>query len=364
MDSAIEIKSNFEEGLIILSKYKKLNQIQKDLKENLTKCLKNFEEIKVQYNALLKQNEIIKSLDKFQYIDLVNSQKFINELDLINNKNHINFNKLFYDLINKKDFLKLIDNKNNKYINDNINDPIFNKVNGFSLDIDQRKAILYNEQNTLVVAGAGSGKTLTICGMVKYLLEKKNIKPNEILLLSYSKKSANDLNRKLKLINSDLEATTFHSLGYQTLKKMNKKTPTVYDQLESFIENYFKFAIENNENMREKIFNFYALYNEASNENIKFDNLSQFYDNILENDFITLKNKLCKINNLDDKKSNNKQLKTLRKEKVKSYEELVIANFYFINGINYEYESKYKYISADENHREYLPDFYLPEYDI
>ena len=51
------------------------------------------------------------------------------------------------------------------------------------LDEDQIKIITNNEQNTMVIAGAGSGKTTTICAKVNYLIEKKHIKDNEILII-------------------------------------------------------------------------------------------------------------------------------------------------------------------------------------
>ena len=79
-----------------------------------------------------------------------------------------------------------------------INDDIFNNINGKSLDKEQNISVLVDSKSNLTIAGAGSGKTLTICGKVKYLLESLNVSKNDILLLSYSNKSAQDL--KIRLI--------------------------------------------------------------------------------------------------------------------------------------------------------------------
>ena len=57
-----------------------------------------------------------------------------------------------------------------------INDTFFDSINGYKLDINQRKIITDNKTNILVVAGAGSGKTLTIVGKIKYLIEKLGLK--------------------------------------------------------------------------------------------------------------------------------------------------------------------------------------------
>lgn len=71
------------------------------------------------------------------------------------------------------------------------------KVGSTVLDKYQLKAIKSKSQNLLVIAGAGSGKTLTIIGKIKYLLGK-GIFPNEILCLTYTKAAATSLENKLK----------------------------------------------------------------------------------------------------------------------------------------------------------------------
>ncbi|MFM4875255.1 UvrD-helicase domain-containing protein [Aeromonas veronii] len=57
-------------------------------------------------------------------------------------------------------------------------------------------------------------------------------------------------------------------------------------------------------------------------------------------------------------------LRTARGETVKSQEEAIIANWLFYNGVNYLYEEPYKHSTADENHRQYKPDFYYPDLDL
>ena len=53
-------------------------------------------------------------------------------------------------------------------------DYLFSNINGYSLDKEQRIAIVTDEISTLLVAGAGSGKSLTMVGKVMYLIEKGN----------------------------------------------------------------------------------------------------------------------------------------------------------------------------------------------
>lgn len=60
-------------------------------------------------------------------------------------------------------------------------DALLSDIDGKSLDDQQRTAVVSDEDNSLVLAGAGSGKTLTIAGKVKYLYEERNINPDDIL---------------------------------------------------------------------------------------------------------------------------------------------------------------------------------------
>ncbi len=88
-------------------------------------------------------------------------------------------------------------------------------VNGYNLDIHQMQLINSNE-NCIIIAGAGAGKTLTILGKINYLIEYQNIKPNEILVLSFTNASVNDIKSK---INNDISVFTFHKLAIHILKQ-------------------------------------------------------------------------------------------------------------------------------------------------
>jgi len=90
-------------------------------------------------------------------------------------------------------------------------------INGYELDNNQMK-LLKNDTNTIVVAGAGSGKTLTILGKVNFLIEKENIKPENILLISFTNASVNDIKNRIKY---NVNILTFHKLAMYILEKNN-----------------------------------------------------------------------------------------------------------------------------------------------
>lgn len=70
------------------------------------------------------------------------------------------------------------------------------KIGGFYLDEQQQAIVVDNSRYLLVVAGAGSGKTLTILGKINYLVKYKNVSPEEILCISFTRAASNSLKKK------------------------------------------------------------------------------------------------------------------------------------------------------------------------
>jgi len=93
------------------------------------------------------------------------------------------------------------------------------KICGYYLDSEQEAIVLDESKHLLVVAGAGSGKTLTILGKILYLIKYKNIDKDEILCISFTKAAATNLKEKIKKeFNLDMSVYTFHKLSLEILK--------------------------------------------------------------------------------------------------------------------------------------------------
>jgi DNA helicase-4 len=220
---------------------------------------------------------------------------------------------------------------------------LFDNIEGRALDNQQRECVVKNEANNLVIAGAGTGKTTTIVGKVKYLIAKGyKRKPDELLVLSFTNASAKEMAERIKKeTNQDIDVMTFHKLGKEIIAEVEGKQPSITGiNLNDFItEKFFRF-IKTKEYLHLVNDFFFAYLKEYKN---RFD-----FKN--EGEHIAyLKN--CRI-------------KTLRNETVKSFEEMEIANFLTLNGIKYEYERYYEVDTADKRYGKYRPDFYLPEYAI
>ena len=144
---------------------------------------------------------------------------------------------------------KLIDQHNTTYINNlrkKLN--ILNNINGYPLDDYQSRVVLSNEKATLVVAGAGSGKSLTIIGKIVYLVKICNINPNDILCISFTNDATINLKNNIKKnYNFDIDIYTFHKLSLSILKSHNiKYTIAKEDLLLDIIELFFNEIIPNN----------------------------------------------------------------------------------------------------------------------
>lgn len=108
--------------------------------------------------------------------------------------------------------------------------------NGLELDKYQSKVVLNNKKNILLVAGAGSGKTLTICAKVKYLIEN-NLKPSKILCISFTNETVNSLKNALESNNINVSVKTFHRLALDILN--NSYSISSSNLLDYVIEEYF-----------------------------------------------------------------------------------------------------------------------------
>lgn len=245
-------------------------------------------------------------------------------------------------------------------------DALLSDIDGKSLDRQQRIVVLSDEPRTLVLAGAGSGKTLTIAGKVKYLCQECGVPPEDILLIAFTKKSAEEMTERIAgKLDIPVQATTFHKLGLDIITAAEGKRPEVQDNLTDFVRNYFENEIVSHPDLVKQLIEFFAYYLHIPADMEKFDSLGAAYEYEKSVDFETLRSKYDQaqwVNRAtDDRKE---QRRTLKDERVKSLEEVSIANFLFLNGINYEYERLYPFESDDPTRKAYRPDFYLPDYNL
>lgn len=151
------------------------------------------------------------------------------------------------------------------------NKTYFDTVLGkYPLDPQQRNSIVKLEDNCLVIASAGSGKTSTILGKAKYLVEKRGIDPSKILLITYTRKAANELHERMKI--EGMTCSTFHALAYQIIAKVTGQAPSICEA--DVTLNVFHKLIETNRNFLHAINNY--IINQQSLMGLEHDYMDAF----------------------------------------------------------------------------------------
>ena len=215
-------------------------------------------------------------------------------------------------------------------------------VEGKTLDEQQLRCITKEVRNHLVLAGAGTGKTTTIVGYVKYLLKKKICTPDDILVLSFTNASAAEMSARLnKEIGRPIHAQTFHKLGLDIITSVQGKRPKIYSSdIRQFVRKQLDTLIQDAAYLKNLCV--YLIYNGAEQKSeFDFETEDEYLSYLRYNPPVTLK-----------------------KETVKSYGELDIANFLTQNGITYVYEQEYPIDTRTSEFGQYCPDFYLPTFDV
>lgn len=228
-----------------------------------------------------------------------------------------------------------------------------------SLDREQREVVLSEEDYTLVIAGAGAGKTTTVAAKVRYLVEKRGVEPSRILVISFTNKAVEELRER---INHNLRipcpVTTFHSVGYAILKQGDVERKKIVDggYLYSVINRYLKSAVLRDAEMVDKLILFFGSYFSAPYEGEK---LNEYFQFIAHADCSTLKSNLHEyVKHVVDRQTC--KMQTLNNEVLRSMEEVRIANFLYLHQIEYEYEAIYQYPILDAN-KPYTPDFRITQ---
>lgn len=356
------IESITTSKIITFIKENNLDEYDQAIVENFVEeHNRHFAEMKLQTEKRKLQAEI----DSMNYISIAkaellyeNNQSIIDKTSLENQINE--HNNKYYESECKKYKDVFIIKKDNAELTED-------EVKEYELNDEQKRAVITDEDNCLVIAGAGCGKTSMILAKVDYLIHK-GVDPKKILVLSYTKKTVEDLNKKLRKLNTNVEAMTFHSLGCKIVGQRYNDNINVgyilkqilHQESQSKANNKNEIKIENKNNLFEKIkelFLKFIAYNAENKEDVSnpiADTIKKYEIDVYEKQhFPTLQ---AEINYFEN------QNKSIKGESVKSLAEVKIANFLFLNDIKYKYEDVYdKQYFGEEivTNKQYRPDFHI-----
>ena len=211
---------------------------------------------------------------------------------------------------------------------------------------EQRRAVVTDEDANLVVAGAGSGKTVTVVAKFAYLIEHLSVNPADILVLAYNKTVAQEVTDRISALGLPApEVSTFHAKGLQVLADATGRKPAVSAlatdklALRRFLESVLVASSERRE-FRELLARWWVDLRVEAWE-LKQDSPDE---------------RLRKERSLG--------LRTLNGTLVRSQSEVKVGDWLTLHGIAWEHEARYPHSPPSRERSDYTPDFYLSELDI
>ena len=208
----------------------------------------------------------------------------------------------------------------------------------YPLDKQQRRSIVSGEDNCLVVSSAGSGKTSSIVGKVRYLIEIKHVEPQNILLISYTNKAAAELTERMGI--EGLRGYTFHKLALDIIGQVTGQKPSIYSNTDALFLKIYQELL-NDENFKKSVVEYFFDYQMQEpdwerQKNERRQQLSEQKDTRLKAQFPDMDGKTVYV---------------------RSEQEQKICLALSLLGVKFRYEEPYEHPLADEMHSQYMPDF-------
>ena len=228
----------------------------------------------------------------------------------------------------------------------------FDRIESQPLTEVQANAVITFDNRVQVVAAAGSGKTSVMVARAAYAVHRGFVAPNRILLLAFNKAAAEELKQRVeqRLTNAgisaeNIRATTFHSFGLDVIGKSTGARPRPAPWLDNgrdldVIQEIVDHLRKSSADFRYKWDLFRLL----------FANLASTPEGGDHDHY--------------DRETRETGLRTFDGKYVRSHGERLIANWLYLNGVNYEYERPYMHRTASPDHSQYRPDFYYPSADL
>ena len=224
----------------------------------------------------------------------------------------------------------------------------FDGVESNPLSESQRDACVIDEDNNLVLAGAGTGKTSAMVGRAGFLVESGQARPEQVLMLAFANKAAQEMQERLdeRVNKKGVVASTFHKLGKDIIASAEKVQPSISPLatdgalLEKHVDGWFEKLLEI-PSYRQWVLDYLGYYRYQEVNPFDFKTQGKYFEYISAN-----------------------EIRTLQGEMVKGLGELWIANYLFKLGVTYQYEADYEHETRGPDYRQYQPDFYLPDYGI
>lgn len=212
----------------------------------------------------------------------------------------------------------------------------FDTILSYPLDSQQREAIVSLEDNVLVISSAGSGKTMTIVGKVRYLIDVQHVNPEKILLITFTRKAAESLSERLG--EKDLKCRTFHKLALEIIGETTGEKPSITNP--DFPLQVYHDLTQNNVTYRRAIMDYILRTRYKMKDQFEYSSMQEYMQDRQKYGIQAY------FNDMDG-----------HPVFCKSDEESQICDFLGSRGIKFRYEEKYEIKTVDSEYRQYHPDF-------
>lgn len=218
------------------------------------------------------------------------------------------------------------------------NKGFFDTVMKYPLDQQQRESIVKLEDNALVISSAGSGKTSTMVGKIKYLVEQRKVDPSKILPLTFARKASEELTVRLGYENRGLRSYTFHSFAKHIVEEVTKKRLSICNN--SMMLQCFYHQAQVNPDFKEAINTFLTEKNSLTKNEHEYYRAEEYLkDRALygvQAPFLDMDNRIIFTRSEEEKK---------------------ICTFLSMNNVLFRYERPFDYDTRTQFRRQYIPDF-------
>lgn len=212
----------------------------------------------------------------------------------------------------------------------------FDTVLAHPLDKQQREAIVALEDNVLVISSAGSGKTMTTVGKVRYLIDVQHVPAEKILLITFTRKAAESLSERLG--EKNLKCRTFHKLALDIIGEATGEKPTITPQ--DFSVQVYHQLMEGDPSFKAAIADYIIRSRYAMRDQFEYESMQDYMMDRQRHGIQAF------YKDMDG-----------RPVFCKSDEESQICDFLGSRGIKFRYEEKYEISTVDADYRQYCPDF-------
>jgi len=228
----------------------------------------------------------------------------------------------------------------------------FDSIERTPLSEEQTRAVVCFDNRVQVLAAAGSGKTSVMVARAAYAVNRGFVSPDRVLLLAFNRAAASELQERIEsrfaaagIPSVGVKASTFHAFGLEVIGRATGKKPRLAHWLEQGDD--VAMTVEIVDHLRDSSEDFrynWDLYR------LLFANASTRLDDESPDGY--------------DSVSRTTGFRTFSGTLVKSQGERLIADFLFLNGVDFEYEHTFAHDVADATHSQYRPDFYYPGIDV